>query len=282
LALRPVRVLSGGVDRRRGHRRGGSRDRGRRGHGRRAGALRPGRASRPRRPDLHLDILLADWRFAIDVARGRHAAYAARITRFADEIAAALGRPGVDEVLLVGHSLGAVFAVEALAEALRRDPGLLRAGPRFALVGLGPSVLKIALHPAAGRLRAALARLADTPGLVWVDHSSRRDVLSFERSEPIATLGLPGHGPRLERVHPRDMVDAATWSRIRHQPLRIHRQYVLGNTRRYSLDFGLLSCGPLPVESGLRPDRVLGSDGALGAGSAADREASAPVPEPAA
>ena len=231
---------------------------------------------------LHLDVLLADWRFAVDVAHDRHAAYAARIARFADEIAAALGRSGVDEVLLVGHSLGAVFAVDALDEALRRDPALLQGGPRFALVGLGSSVLKIALHPAAERLRSALAELAATPGLVWVDHSSRRDVLSFERSEPIATLGLPGRGPRLERVHPRDMVDAATWSRIRHRPLRVHRQYVLGNARRYFLDFGLLACGPLPVDAGLRPDRVLGPDGALGGQHAPLMAVPLPVPEPAA
>jgi hypothetical protein len=228
---------------------------------------------------LHLDLMLADWSFAAAVARGRHAGYDARIARFAREIAEAVRRPDVDEVLLTGHSLGAVFAVEALAEALRRDPRLLRRGPRLALVGLGSSVLKIALHPAAGRLRAALARLAATPGLVWVDHSSRRDLLSFERAEPIATLGLPGRGPRLERVHPRDMVDPGTWSRIRRRPLRLHRQYVLGNARRYFLDFGLLVCGPLPVEPGLRPDRVLGPDGALGAGGVRDREASASVAE---
>jgi len=212
---------------------------------------------------LRLGILLADWRFAMEIARDRHAGFAARRARFTEEIAAALARRDVDEVVLVGHSLGAVFVVEALAEVLRRDPGALRGGPRFALVGLGSSVLKIALHPRATRLRADLALLAATPGLVWVDHASRRDVLSFERAEPIRTLGLPGRGPRLERVHPRDMVDAATWSRIRRHPLRIHRQYVLGNARRYFFDIAILTCGPLTVESGIRPDHALGPDGAV-------------------
>jgi hypothetical protein len=213
-----------------------------------------------------LDVMLADWRFAWDAARGRHAGFQAVVEGAAREIAAAMEEPGCEEVVLLGHSLGAVFAVQGLALALRRDPGLLErpGAPRFALIGLGSSVLKIALHPAAEALRRDVAQLAATPGLVWREHASRRDALSFERAEPVATLGLPGRGPRLRGVHPRDMVDSRTWRRICWQPLRIHRQYVMGNGRRYFLDIGMIACGPLPVSSGLDPDRALGAEGALG------------------
>ena len=207
----------------------------------------------------HIDLLLADWAFARDLAKGAHEA---RIARFADEVIAAR-HAQVEEVVLVGHSLGAVFAVQALAESLRRDPDPPPRGPRFALVGLGSSVLKIALLPEAVRLRADLALLAGTPGLVWTDYASRRDVLSFERSEPVGFLGLPGRGPRLESVHPRDMVDTATWKRIRWNFLRLHRQYVMGNGRRHFLDFGLLACGPLPTGAGLRAERLLDHHGAI-------------------
>ncbi|HYF08781.1 MAG TPA: hypothetical protein VD970_14245, partial [Acetobacteraceae bacterium] len=228
---------------------------------------------------LLLDVMLADWRFAVDIARGRSPAYAARIQRFAEEIRDAMTRPGVEEVVLVGHSLGAVFAVQALAEALRRDPRLLARpeGPRLRLIGLGSSVLKIALHPAAAELRADLAALALTPGLDWTDYASRRDALSFERAEAVATLSLPGRGARLESIHPRDMLDAGGWRRIAWQPLRIHRQYVMGNRRRYFLDFALLCCGPLPA--GWRADRVLGADGALGTTAMPAAPAAAPAPE---
>jgi hypothetical protein len=210
-----------------------------------------------RRGDL--GFLLADWAFAHDLAQG---AYQERIARFADEILAAR-RARVDEVVLVGHSLGAVFAVQAMAEALRRAPNPPPDGPRFVLIGLGSSVLKVALLSGATRLRSDLAQLAATPGLDWIDYASRRDVLSFERTEPVGYLGLTGRGPRVESVHPRDMVDAATWVRIRWNFLRQHRQYVMGNGRRYFLDFGLLTCGPLPAGKGLSADQVLGPDGAL-------------------
>lgn len=199
-------------------------------------------------------MLLAGWRFARAVALGAHAGYATAVERAAAAIAAAMAERGCDEVVLSGHSLGAVFTVQALALALRRDPALLErpGAPRFALIGLGSSLLKIALHPAAAALRRDIAQLAATPGLIWQEHSSRRDALSFERVEPVATLGLAGRGPRIVGIQPRDMVDTRTWRRICWQPLRLHRQYVMGNGRRYFLDHGLMVRGPVPVSSGLR------------------------------
>jgi hypothetical protein len=212
---------------------------------------------------LKLGLLLADWAFARDLALGTDPPQSARIGQFAGAILATRGA-AADEVVLAGHSLGAVLLVQALAEALRRDPRLLDHAPRLVLVGLGSSVLKVALQPGAARLRADLALLAGAPGFEWVDLASRRDALSFERSEPVRTLGLPGRGPRRESIHPRDMLDAATWARVRWNFLRLHRQYVMGNGRRYFWDFGLMACGPLPVGGALRPDRALGPDGALG------------------
>ena len=220
---------------------------------------------------LHLDLLLADWAFARDLARGCDPAQQARTARFARAILATRWADA-DEVLLVGHSLGAVFVVQALAEALRQDPNLLRTTPPLALVGLGSSVLKVALLPGAARLRADLSLLARSAGFEWVELASRRDVLSFERSGPLGPLGIAGHGPRLESVHPRDMVNGATWGRIRWRFLRLHRQYVLGNEQRYFWDFGLAVCGPLPM-GGTRPDRALGPDGALNSAAIACRAA---------
>ena len=139
----------------------------------------------------------------------------------------------MDQLLLVGHSLGMVLLTEAVVAALGRDPTLLRRPGRFALVGLGSSLLKIALMPAAGRLRDAIARLAAEPGLIWLEYASRRDIVSFHRANPIDVLGLPGNGPRIGIIHPRDMVGARVWRRMCLSVLRQHRHYVMGNERRY-------------------------------------------------
>ena len=212
---------------------------------------------------VHLGHLFADWVFARDLARGARPEIAARIARFADEIAAARQARDFEEVVLVGHSLGMVLLAEALGAALAAGPAPARPAPRLVLVGLGSSLLKIALMPQAARLRAAVARIAAEPGLDWVEFTSRRDLVSFHRADPLAVLGLPGRGPRMESIHPRAMLDAAGWRRVRASMLRAHRVYVTGNGRRYFYDWGMIACGPGPAGHSPAPDRLLGPDGAL-------------------
>lgn len=212
---------------------------------------------------LHLGHLFADWVFARDLARGTRPDIAARIHRFAAEITEARRRREVDEVVLSGHSLGMVLLAEALADSLALDPDPPRPAPRLVLVGLGSSMLKIALMPAAARLRGAIARIAAAPALTWLEFTSRRDLVSFHRADPVRALGLDGAGPRMERIHPRAMLDAAAWRRTRRSILRAHRIYVTGNLRRYFYDWGLIACGPGAVGRDADPDRLLRLDGAL-------------------
>lgn len=211
----------------------------------------------------HLGHLFADWSFARDLADGTRPDIAARIARFAQEITAARRAREVDEVVLTGHSLGMVLLAQALADALAQDPDPPRPAPRLVLVGLGSSLLKIALMPAAGALRAAVARVAAAPALTWLEYTSRRDLVSFHRADPVAALRLPGRGPRMERIHPRAMLDEAGWRRVRLSMLRAHRIYVTGNGRRYFYDWGMIACGPGAVGRDPCPDRLIGPDGAL-------------------
>ncbi|BDG75010.1 hypothetical protein [Roseomonas fluvialis] len=211
----------------------------------------------------HLGHLFADWSFARDLAAGTRPDIADRIARFATEIAAARRARAVDEVVLTGHSLGMVLLAQALAQALRDDPDPPRPAPRLVLVGLGSSLLKIALMPQAGALRAGVARIATAPGLTWLEYTSRRDLVSFHRADPVAVLGLPGRGPRMERIHPRAMLDATGWKRVRLSMLRAHRIYVTGNGRRYFYDWGMLACGPGAAGRDPSPEMLIGPDGAL-------------------
>ena len=214
---------------------------------------------------VHLGHLFADWVFARDLARGDRADIRARIARFAEEIAAARRRRDIEEIVLTGHSLGMALLAEALAAALEQNPDPPRPAPRLALVGLGSSLLKIALMPQAARLRAAVARIATAPRLAWLEFTSRRDLVSFHRADPVRLLGLAGQGPRMERIHPRAMLDDETWRRVRRSMLRAHRIYVTGHARRYFYDWGLIACGPGAVGRDPSPDRMLGPDGRIAA-----------------
>ena len=140
-------------------------------------------------PRLSLRLMLDDWTFAHTYIRGEEAALGERLERTARALVAA-ARGGADEVLVFGHSLGAVLAVDVLDRALRLDPDLGRRGPALAFATTGSSVLKIGLHRGAGRFRAAVARVAQAPSLVWADYQALRDVMNFYRVDPLAAMGL--------------------------------------------------------------------------------------------
>ena len=71
-----------------------------------------------------------------------------------------LAAPDADELLVIGHSLGAVLAVDLLDRALMLDPALGARKVPVTFLTIGSSVLKIGLHRGATRFRAAVERVA--------------------------------------------------------------------------------------------------------------------------
>ena len=112
---------------------------------------------------VFLNHLLDDWIFARDYIRREHPVLGPRLDAAARSLCET-GRTGeYDEILVIGHSLGAVLAIDLLARALQLDPALGQEGARLAFLSVGSSVLKIGLHRGATRFRAAAERVATTP-----------------------------------------------------------------------------------------------------------------------
>ena len=196
---------------------------------------------------VHLGLMLALWIFGRDFARESQPDVTARISSFADEIVQARQRRDVNEIVLIGHSLGATLLVAALAEALSRQDETAVDAPKMILTGLGSCLLKIALMPEAAWLRSAIQKIASTEAFAWQEFTSRRDLVSFHRANPVVVLGLCCRGPRMDSIHPRAMISEAEWRRTRRTILRAHRVYLTGNSRRYFYDWGLMVCGPASV-----------------------------------
>jgi hypothetical protein len=78
------------------------------------------------------------------------------------------------------------------------------------------------------------------------------------------------------------MVEELTYRRFRLSFLRIHRQAVMGNERRYFYDYYMLVCGPIALPDRVEyPDQsvaVFGANGGLIAGTLGAE----PLPEPSA
>jgi len=218
---------------------------------------------------FHIDYMLNDWIFARDMIRQARPSIERRVADFAREIAEGVKAGDVDEVVIIAHSLGAAWMVESVALALSRDPDLAAGKVPLGLAGVGSSTLKIALHPAAGWLREAVKRIADTPDITWAEYDSHVDFICFYKRNTVDALKLTtasrpvSHSIRLSR-----MLSPETWGRFRGNLLRVHRQYVMGNEQRYRYDFHMIACGPFRfahiVHDGEALPEALGPDGSLG------------------
>jgi hypothetical protein len=227
-------------------------------------------------PRLHLTYMLSHWIFARDMILRRRPAIERRAEAFAREIAAGLAAGDVDEVVIVAHSLGAVWMLDAVARVeAAGQPGT----PPLGLAGVGSSTLTIALHPAAGWLRDQIQRVADCPAITWAEYDSHIDFICFYKNNTVEALGLTAPSrPIRQSVRLSRMLSPHTWERFRGNLLRIHRQYVMGNEQRYAYDFHMIACGPFRfadiVGHGANLPGALGPNGALSG-------ATTPFPQPA-
>ncbi|POR51895.1 hypothetical protein [Bosea psychrotolerans] len=198
---------------------------------------------------LYLGLLLDDWIFSRRYIRRGDAVLDDRLQRVAADIIRAAQDDAVDEILIIGHSLGAVLAIDLIDRAI--TAGLLPrdGGPRITFLSAGSSVLKIGLHRGASRLRAAVARLSAVHRLFWADYQARSDVMNFYRSDPLPLMGLAKtDSPLIRSVSIRRMLDPARYPRIRRNWYRMHCQFVRGNDRRAPYDYFMFTCGPLDAE----------------------------------
>ncbi len=194
---------------------------------------------------LYFNYMLDDWIFADEFVHRKRRALDERLDRFAREIANCGGDGGYDEVVIFAHSLGGALVIDALDRALKSDPLLGTRGTPLWLMAAGSSLLKVALHPKASWLRSAVKRVAEAPGINWVEYQTVVDVISFYRVDPVVAMGLPkGRNPVVQNVRMREMLTPVTYHRLRGNFFRLHRQWTMGNEVRYFYDYFQACCGP--------------------------------------
>jgi hypothetical protein len=208
---------------------------------------------------LHLNALFDDWIFSREYVRRGNSILEQRLNRLAAEIVAAANDRDVGEILVIGHSLGAVLAVDLLDRALTLDPALGARNSPVAFLTIGSSVLKIGVHNGATRFRAAVARVALSPTIFWGDYQARVDIMNFYNINPMAWMVLPPEdGPVIRLVEFGRMLEHATYRRIRLKFYRLHCQFISGNDKRAPYDYFMLVCGPVSAKS-----QTLAADGAV-------------------
>jgi hypothetical protein len=193
---------------------------------------------------------LDDWIFAREFLRGQRPDLDARIDSFADVIAARARDTSIDEVVVLGHSLGASLVLDSVARALARDPELGKHGPAFSILTVGSTIPKFSLHPRGGDLRAKMARVAAEPSILWGEYQARDDFISFYKFDPVSQSRVDTGKERadlkpiIKVVAIPNMIEKRTMLRFRLRFLRLHYQFVMANERRSHYDYFMLICGP--------------------------------------
>jgi hypothetical protein len=232
---------------------------------------------------VHIGYALDDWYFARDFIHRARPKLDQRLDRLARELVRLMRETDADEVIVDGHSLGAPLSLIVVDRALQLDPRLRTGAKPLHIVSTGSSLLKVALHPAAGWLREVVRRVANTPAVYWVEYQALVDIINVYKVDPVVALGMPPAGKPIVKIFRiRMMVQEHTYRRFRLSFLRIHRQAVMGNERRYFYDYYMICCGPVALVDRVEyPEEAVtafAADGALTSVGDADASRASPAP----
>jgi hypothetical protein len=175
----------------------------------------------------------------------------ARCDAFAGLIAEAAGEPGIDEILLVGHSQGTLHAVRTVARVLSLAPELGAGGAPFSLLTLGQPFAVYTPLADDRNFRRDLEAVAASDRLVWLDETSPADPVSSCGVDPLNGLAAPGRRWPV-RKSPRFhlLLGPKRYRHIKLRPFDFHFQYVMGGEIAGAYDYFLLTAGPRRLLAG--------------------------------
>ena len=228
-------------------------------------------ALRPVTDRWYVNHLIKAWLFIFDYVAGRRSDFEQRMEKFATRLVAAVRAGGADEIVVVGHSQGAVWTLLVVEKALAIDPDLGRRGVRVVLMTIGSHIPFVGAHPGATAIHGVIRRLAMETGVLWIDYQSRQDVFNFYKTHPVADLGIDAGtkppNPVIVHVNLREMLTPEAFARFRWNFFRVHFQFIMANDRPARYDYFLFLCGPLPlsfwVKRGISTGDAYNSDSSL-------------------
>ncbi len=187
---------------------------------------------------IYVNLSINDWGFARDMCNQSNQEIEKRYEDFADCILEEIQNSSHDEILVVGHSFGAVWAVTALAKAFEKKPKLIK-NKNVTFLALGSSLLKIALVPEAKFLRNYIRDITSQKSIFWHEIQTKTDFISFYKADPLEQLGItdPACGFQIHRVNFSRALDKVRLRKMRKSMYLAHRQYILYADKRVAFDF---------------------------------------------
>ncbi len=181
-------------------------------------------------------------------AKGKIQGIEERCAAFAERVAAAANDPEQDEVLLVGHSVGAHLVVTIAARALEK----LEPGRRFSLLTLGHAIAMTPRSAQAEQFRKDLLAISTSEQVDWIDVTSAIDQSCIALSDPLALSRVKR--PDGARVQPKivstrfnTLFTPDTYKTVRRDHMRSHFQYLMSAERPGDYDYFLITAGRLTL-----------------------------------
>lgn len=207
---------------------------------------------------LYMGWLMRSLRVVLQQARGQMPALEERTRHFTDRLVELAGDDSLDEVLVVGHSSGAMLAASMLARALERQPGIGRGpGPTVSLLTLGHCLPLLSEQPEAVNFRRELARLRHRGPVAWVDFTAPADGCCAALTDPTAAELLAergsspapvgGEGPKLLSPRFNKLFSPARYAQVRADKYRCHFQYLMATELPGDYDYFAITAGPLTL-----------------------------------
>jgi hypothetical protein len=208
---------------------------------------------------LNTSWLLRIYQFAHAWSRGRTPEVPPLVNKLARSMAGALRDPHIDEVLLVGFSVGSMLAVAATArlkDMSAADPVPL---DKLSVLTLGHCIPLLGLMPDADAFRADLRTVAAWPAVFWADYSSPVDWGSFPLVDPIGicvdvqdrATRVHVASPRFHTMFPRDVYES-----MRREKRRMHLQYLMAGQIASDYDYFAITAGSLSLPARLSAQRA--------------------------
>lgn len=201
--------------------------------------------------------LLRIFHFIILMGRGPIAGLEQRTRDWVDQIVKAQQTDPVDEVVLVGHSVGTLVMVDAVA-ALVNDARWqqMQNGRKTLVLTLGQCYPFVAMVPRAQAFRESLRRLSFDNRLFWVDVTSRIDPLCFYNAHPLVKTGVPHANAPNPLLYPAkffQMYEDMHWQQLKKDKLLTHFLYLMTPDRPGNFHLMDVLYGPRPFAHQWRP-----------------------------
>ena len=201
---------------------------------------------------LRIDLFIDAWVHVGD------AKLESRLDQFSARIAEELSNSAGKEVVIIGHSVGAILLVPVLARLKQRGIDL----SRLRIITLGhctPLVLELR---ASYRYETDVREVAATKGLEWYDFSAARDGASFFGLSPLYRPERAGEAQSKVRCYSarfHTLFSQSDYAELRKDRYRMHFQYLMATDRPGLMDYFRFTAGPqsIPEQFKMSSDQPL-------------------------